>query len=325
MQVHPEIAALRREPSPQRLAQERLADALTAWRGLFKLDAIEAELAAFASGAEVGSLALLARLFSAGDAADDLIDGFVCSVSGALRDQPLAQLGQRHFLDERSVTLVLARCGSATLTVQAIDGTAMTAAPAPQTVIFTPNQSFDRVIAGTASANLLRGSLARDRHMNVTARAIDLFPGVILRRDCSCEALQFTGFSGSLLLLKLQRRLPGTMPAREYHLADGALVSQAAGSPRDSRIELAAALLGRMGRTDAAPLLAAVAEEEGGDSLRWQALRECLGLDSASGFRSLSRIATDPADPLAGPAGVLRGQLLEAWPQLSVIEPCPAS
>ena len=107
-------------------------------------------------------------------------------------------------------------------------------------------------------------------------------------------------------------------------LSDGALVHQAAGSPRDSRLELSAALLGRMGRKDAAPLLAAMAEEHGSAALRWQALRECLGLDSAAGFVVLCRLSQNAADPLAAHAGALRAQLLETYPQLAGACPCPA-
>ena len=95
-------------------------------------------------------------------------------------------------------------------------------------------------------------------------------------------------------------------------------------TPRESRFELAAALLGRMGRSDAAPLLAAMAEEHGGQSLRWQSLKECLGLDSGAGFAALDRIAAQAGDPLAGPATALRAQLLERYPQLAGAVPCPA-
>ena len=128
----------------------------------------------------------------------------------------------------------------------------------------------------------------------------------------------------TLAMLKLQRRVCAGAVTREYALADGRLVHQAASSPRESRLELTAALLGRMGRSDAAPLLAAMAEEHGSESLRWQALRECLTLNTAAGFATLSRIARQADDPLAAPAGALRAQLLESYPQLAGVSPCPA-
>lgn len=58
--------------------------------------------------------------------------------------------------------------------------------------------------------------------------------------------------------------------------------------------------------------------------LRWQALRECLGLDSGAGFAALTGIAQRSDDPLAAPAGALRAQLLEAYPQLAEVNICPA-
>ena len=79
-----------------------------------------------------------------------------------------------------------------------------------------------------------------------------------------------------------------------------------------------------MGRSDAAPLLAAMAEEQGGTGMRWQALRECLGLDSALGFAALRTIAQRSGDPLAVPAGALAAQLLEQYPELAGVDRCPA-
>ncbi len=84
------------------------------------------------------------------------------------------------------------------------------------------------------------------------------------------------------------------------------------------------ALLGRMGRGDAAPLIARMAREDGSAALRWQALRECLALDSQEGYVALAAIAAAAGDPLAGPAANLRAQLEESWPQLRELAACPA-
>ena len=97
-----------------------------------------------------------------------------------------------------------------------------------------------------------------------------------------------TSVDGCLVSLRLQRRPANAGPAREYELASGRLIHQAAGNPRDSRIEMMLALLGRMGRGDAAPLMARMAREDGSAALRWQALRECLALDYAGGLSSRS-------------------------------------
>lgn len=88
-----------------------------------------------------------------------------------------------------------------------------------------------------------------------------------------------------------------------------------------SRQEMMLAILGRMKRTEAAPEMAALAQDKAADeSLRWQALRECLALDSGTGFVALAMLARDAADPLCGPAGALRARLVEAHPQLLLLE-----
>ena len=128
---------------------------------------------------------------------------------------------------------------------------------------------------------------------------------------------------GALVTLRLQRRRENADVTREYDLTDGALLHQAAGNPRDSRLELMLALLGRMGRGDAAPHMAVLATGNAGSALRWQAVRECLALDTQIGFAALATIAARPEDPLSGPAGALRAQLIEAWPQLEELEAFP--
>jgi hypothetical protein len=123
-----------------------------------------------------------------------------------------------------------------------------------------------------------------------------------------------------LVSLRLQRRRPQGHVAYEYDLADGRLLHRAAGGMQDSRHALMVNLLGRMGRRDAVPALAALAgETPASDDLRWQALRETLGLDTAQGFRLLCALAARDDDALAPAARALRGQLLEQHPMLAEI------
>ena len=124
----------------------------------------------------------------------------------------------------------------------------------------------------------------------------------------------------------LLRAAADPRPGREYCAASGKLLHQSAGAIATSRQEATVALLGRMGRTDAAPAMAMLATGEGDMSLRWQALREALALDSATGFAALCTIARRGDDALAGQAGALRAQLLETYPELAQLEDkqCPA-
>ena len=84
------------------------------------------------------------------------------------------------------------------------------------------------------------------------------------------------------------------------------------------------ALVGRMGRTDAAPAMAKIALSGANGALRWQAVREAIALDTAQGFCALCEIADRPGDELAGPAKNLRDTLAAQWPQLAELARCPA-
>jgi hypothetical protein len=195
-------------------------------------------------------------------------------------------------------------------------------------VNFAPGESWEHVLAGSAQAELVRIARALPDRAELVRAPLQLVPGVVVQRHCGSEAQLYGRISASLVTLKLHRQIEPGAVGRQYRFDSGQLMHQAAGSQRDSRLELAAALLGRMGRKDAAPMFAAMSEEEAAVSLRWQVLRECLALDSGIGFAALSRLAAKPDDPLAGSAGALRAQLLEAYPQLAAcqdgVSPCPA-
>lgn len=324
MIVRPELQALRGDDAPQRQAQAAVRDVYEAWRAGPGGQA-ECELASFGRGSDLDDLPLLSALFAPDDdAADRFVGDLVARLLARLADDPLTQSPLRFSSDEAATTLVLARAGTAVLTLHAIDGTALARRPAPASVSFPPAETFERILRGSAEAWLvtLLGSEGGRARLAVGEQPVR--PGELSRRIGQREARLLRRVEGTLVSLRLQRRCETGEVTREYALADGTLLHQAAGCPRDSRLELAAALLGRMGRSDAAPLLAAMAEEQGSPALRWQALRECLALDSAAGFVALCRIARAPDDPLAVPAGALRAQLLEAHPQLSGFCPCPA-
>ncbi|MBA4160542.1 MAG: hypothetical protein C0515_00320 [Novosphingobium sp.] len=323
MLIREELQALRSDDAPQRQAQAELCSAVDAWRASPRCRALEAELARFATGTALARLPALSGLFSPDDlAARSLVDELIATLAAQLEDRPLGQVPLRSSTDGTLSTLILASTGKTALVVQAVDGQALARRSAGVTISFAPGETWEHVLSGSAEADLVRiagpvpGGAALKRTPCV------LSPGQINFRDSACESLQLRSVPTSLVTLKLQRRLAAGATSREYRLDDGSLVHQAAASARASRLELAASLLGRMGRKDAAPLLVAMAEEQGGRSLRWQALRECLALDTAQGFAVLCRIAARSDDPLAEPAGALRAHLLETYPQLRELAEC---
>lgn len=325
MLLRPELLALRSDDTPQRQAQAALHRLSAQWRASGSGAGLNEALTAYARGEPLAHLPPLARLFAPGDPAAlrltrDLID----RVATALAAAPWGQVPLRHKLDDMTATLVLGTAGNAALVLQAIDGAGLRRRPAALTASFSPGETYDHVLTGAADARLieLRGERAAAADLAVTR--CQLIAGTVTRRSGAHQTLLIDAVPTTLVTLKLQRRPASGSVTREFRLADGTLAHQAAGNPRESRFELAAALLGRMGRCDAAPLLAAMAEEHGGQSLRWQSLKECLGLDSGTGFAALSRIAAQAGDPLAKPAAALRAQLLEVYPQLAGAVPCPA-
>lgn len=325
MDIRPELMALRADDSPQRRIQQRLVAQSAAWRQSGPGAAIEAELLAFSRGRGLDELPALGALFAPDStAAADLVDGVVNWLLAELGADPLGQVPLRHQCERSLATLQLARCHGASLALQAIDGAGLAGRPPPVSVSFSANETWDHVLAGTAEVEevLIVGQRAGGAVLE--RRPASLAAGAIASRHGRTRAQLLRRVPGVLVTLKLQRRDGSGVPTVEYALDDGRLLHQAAGDPRDSRLELTAALLGRMGRIDAAPLLAAMAEEAGSAHLRWQALRECLGLDSAIGFGALTHIARRSGDPLAVPAGALRAQLLEAHPQLAELARCRA-
>lgn len=324
MILHPVLRALRADDAPQRQAQYRLIEAVAYWHTQPRMAAVVAAVEGFAKGAPLADCAALAALFrEGGKEAGALADEFTALLCGLLRDEPLGHVPLRHFTDGTLSTLLLARAGNVTLTLVAMDGAGLAAKPAPVTADFGPSEMWEHVLAGHAEADLVRCHPIDATMAKLDVRSAMLSPGTVIYRDAEREALQLRRVDGALVSLRLQRRRDLAAVTREYRLADGALVHQAAANPRDSRIELMLALLGRMERRDAVPHMAAIARGDGTPALRWQALRECLALDSGAGFAMLTALARSDADPLAPAAGALRAQLVETWPQLAETEPCP--
>ncbi len=325
MFIRPELQALRSDDAPQRQAQAALHRLIAQWWADGAGSGLKEAIASYASGEPLERLPLLARLFDAGDSAAlrltrDLIDQMAVALTAA----PWGQVPLRHKLDEMTATLALCAVGNAVLVLQTVDGAGLKRQPAALTASFSPGETYDHVLAGSADARIieLRGETGTRADLEVTP--CRLMAGDVARRSGAHQSLLIDSAPTSLTTLKLQRRPASGSVTREFSLADGTLTHQAAGNARESRFELAGALLGRMGRCDAAPLLAAMAEENGGQSLRWQSLKECLGLDSGAGFAALSRIAARADDPLSAPAAALRAQLLEHYPQLAGAVACPA-
>jgi len=323
MQIHPDLRALRGDDTPQRDAQYAFIAAIREWRERGDMANLLSEIEDFSGGCDIDDCLTLHSLFDEySKAADALVGDFARAASKSLGDMPLGQVPLRHFTDGVTSRLLLAQSGNVTLTLVAVDGDGFANVPDPVTADFSPCEIWERVLAGNVVADLVDRLPLDGQRALLDCTEIELEPGDVLYRRSERQALQLRKVNGCLVSLRLQRRDVDAGPTREYRLADGVLVHQAAGNPQDSRVELMMALLGRLKRADAAPLLADIAGGQGSQALRWQALRECLALDTHIGFRALTAIARSANDELAVPAGALRSQLVEAHPQLAEIVSC---
>lgn len=315
MRTHRTIAAMRRDRSVLQRAQAIACAAARRWREDVRIAPILAELEEYGRGAPLSSCPALAALFAPGRAARDLAEGFCHDQAAALAAERFAQIAFRHSWDGRAATLLLARSGRAQLALMAIEPGTYEAS----TAVLSDAVRHEAILAGRGTAR----RTVRDPAGGFAHDELALTAGARLALDLSRQALFVHRVEARLVSLRLHRGNPDPAPSRQYEMASGELRSQASGNARASRHEMMLSLLGRMGRKEAAPVMAAIGREAGPEELRWQALREALALDTAEGFGALSAVARTADDPLAMPAGALRAQLVEAHPELLALEDVP--
>ena len=322
MKFHPVIAALRSDRAPQRRAQEAMAQACEAWRSEPGIAETLEELGAFGRGAPLEACGTLERIFTERAEAERMIGALCRHLAQALMVAPLGHPPLRHGFSGEASTLLLARSGRAQLVLRAREPGQGRIAH----VTFRDGLRYEAVLAGEARGSIVRRCGPAGSAPRLYEEPIALGPGARLAFDCRAEALLVEEVDRRLVSLRLHRQSAELAPTTEHDRATGQLLGQSCGDLATSRREMMVALLGRMGRAEAAPLLAEMAREPGDASLRWQALRESLALETATGFAALGAIARRADDPLAANAGALRAQLIEAHPQLRRLEEpqCPA-
>ena len=295
--------------------------ALDHWRAETGAATALADFERFGKGAALEDCPALDQIFTGQDDAPLLMQALMRHFSLAFADNPLGHPPFRNSFNGTSSTIQLASSDRAQLLLQAREPGAY----ASDTASYSDNLRFDAVLAGKAKARIIRIH-GPEEHVGFSEEPIALAAGSRLGFDCSGEMLFLEAVEQRLVTLRLLQAAPEPRPLREYCRKSGRLLHRSAGKLSSIRCEMMAALLGRMGRADAAPVLAELALQQGEDSLRWQALRECLALDTAQGFAALLSLARNADDPLCAEAGALRVQLVEAHRQLLQLETmqCPA-
>ncbi|MBX7501816.1 hypothetical protein K3181_10225 [Qipengyuania sp. YG27] len=323
MQIDPQIGALRGDHAAQRVMREAVVEVVRQCRDDPALAPVLTDLEAYGAGAFLSDCTHLATLFAAEGNPRRAIEPFVRRLVGLQRAYPLAQLAFRHQSGSGFHYLQIARKGRATLGFALYDRGAPSFEATSAT--FPDAERHDVVLAGAGEFGLLEIASENGADATIVERRQQVGEGRVIALCGPAQSHILRAVRGRLLILCLIRFAEAPRPTRRFALPSGNLLHRASGDRRESQHELMMALLGRMGRSDAVPVLADLALDGAGGSehFRWQALRECLALDTAAGFRVLSSIAKDPADALSGPARNLRAGLVETHPRLANLEPEP--
>ena len=315
MRIDPALAALTADPAP-------LFGAGEAARGWCEDPAVAPlldELAGYGADRTLDDCPRLLGLCEGGDGAVRFARAAAAATTRHVATAPLAAWPWRHFSNGVLHSVTLAAAGEASLSLALIDGAAWTVArdpTAPDLAAFQPGSLNAVVVGGAGRGRILRNRSDDPARAQIESRPLALAHGTAFSIDGEREALALDAIDGLLLTLRLYRRPVGDTPARQYAIASGALVHQAASGRADSQAELMMALLRAMERSDAAPTIAALARS-GAPPARWQALRECLALDSATGFAALLAVAEQVDDPLCAPARKLAESLAAQHPALA--------
>ncbi len=324
MRLDTALGALRGDPASQRAAQLVVEAAKGRWRSSAVISGMAHDLADFAQGSALPECARLAAVFTNPVVAGRIVRDLVTELVPAMAAEPLGQVPFRHQYSRGMAVQQLLVSGGAAISLVLYEHHA--SGSDARSICFTDSERHEIALAGTAALQIVRRGPMQAGRADLTFEPITLAAGDMLTLCGNSETKLVTTIRQRLLVLRLARTPANPQPSLEFRVSDGTLVHRAAGDRADSRHEMMAALLGQMRRTEAAPVLAQMTRS-GSDHLRWEALRQCLALDSGAGFAALGVIARDSADPLSGTASALRAQLIEAHPQLAALEeyPCPAS
>lgn len=309
MRIDPRIAALRSDKALQRRAQASMDQAVRDWRERPSVSRILDELDRYGAGGSLDEMVELPSLVTSLPKAKDFVDRWSDGVSACLAAEPLAQVPFRHSHSRGFSTMRIASSGTASLSLLAYEPQGN--GSEPESASFTDCEQREIVLSGEAKGSSYR---LLDGH-RIANRSHVWIPGDRLSHCGPAEARLVIRVPDHLSMLQLVRSAQDPAPVRQYSLTDGSLIHQASGDKRTSQTEMALAVLGAMGRDDAAPVLGQIANS-GPSHLRWEALRQLLSLDAKAGADKLCDIADKPGDCLQASAQSLSIQLAASHPEL---------
>lgn len=309
MQVHPAIMRLRSEIAPQ----PQVDAALAAWRARPQTAAVMAALAAYGAGEALDEGSALAALLADHAAALAFADDFIAPLMQALRAEPLAQPAFGFSAMPGLARVRLGESGRAALSLAVF---ARRAAVRPASVLFEDGEALEIVLTGA-------GEAARYRlGARLTCETIACAAGTRFRRAGARDARQIVAVTQPFLVLQLTRAALQPLPSREYALPDGRLIKTISACKRTSQQLMALGVLGALAHRPALGAMEQLALDGSAErDLRWEALRQVLGMDARAGMALLCRLAAGGEDALSQPAAQLQRDLIAAQPELAALEP----
>ncbi|MFZ1742823.1 MAG: hypothetical protein WAT93_08205 [Pontixanthobacter sp.] len=315
MDIDPSILALRRNPASQRRAQSDLEQAKADWL-TENTDVLLDDLAKYGAGQALQDCSSLRETLESYEHAKQLICSWFSGLSQALEQNPLGQIPFRHQYRKGVGVFQLAVNGNATLSLMLYEE--QNHGPA-QSICFAGGDCTEIVIAGLGAGRLIEIASESDSAALLRSRDLHFSAGTTMAYSGPSSAKIVDQVCGMMAVLRLSRPPAIPVESREYRISDGALLHRASGDRNESRQQMIIALLGAMRRNDAVPAIEAKCTG-GSASLRWQAVRQLLAMDTARGFAVLGNLANAPEGELASAATALRAQLTAKYPQLFCLE-----
>ncbi len=309
MLVHPAIMRLRSDGAPQ----PRVDAALVAWRNLPEVGALADALASYGAGEALTADGVLGRLVADRDGAMVLVAALIDPLAGALQAEPLAQPQFGFSAMPGLARIRLIERGRAGLSLAVF---ACRTPARPASVLLEDGEAHELVLAGKGEAVFYR--LAGKELVQSTFACE---PGTRITRAGADDARQIIAVTRPLLVLQLTREASNPAPSRELALPSGRLLGTISASKEASQQMMALEVIGALGHRAGLGTMESLAlDRRAGRDLRWEALRQVLGLDARAGMALLGALAERAEDSLGAPAGALRADLLAAQPELSMLE-----
>ncbi|MEO0699120.1 MAG: hypothetical protein AAFY81_05300, partial [Pseudomonadota bacterium] len=304
-------ASQRRAVAANKAAMEQ---AHKAWLDRADICRVREELSRYGSGAELEACEALRSLTHDHERAAAFVEALIGPTLGVLQTHPLAEVPYRFKVSQGLATLQVLDASGATLSLLAYEP--LEDAQAPQSALFSDRDINDIVVSG--SAHGVVHTLGEAGAMS--SRSMHLAPGDCLATKARIGVRRILRVERTLLLLQLAREPQRPRPVREIALDTGVELRTASGDKSASQAVMALSVLGALKDYGALNVMHAAALNRDEDpDVRWEAVRQTLGLGAMRGLEALDTLARREDDPLSAPALALRDQLLATQPDLRAL------